>query len=77
MNGKIDVFRIFIVCVFYLFSIGPLKAQNERIIRGKIVNEQQRPLTAIGFKVKNKSISTSTNQNGAYILSITNPNAAN
>lgn len=74
MNEKIDVCRIFIVCVFCLFSIGSVKAQNTITMRGKVVDEQQQPLPGISVKVKDKPISTSTNQNGEYTLSVINPN---
>jgi TonB-linked SusC/RagA family outer membrane protein len=74
MSIKIDLCRIFIVGMFFQFLISSAKAQDATPIKGKVVDEQQQPLPGISIKVKDKPVSTSTNQNGDYILTITDLN---
>lgn len=52
-----------------LMGIGRLSAQ-EKVIHGKIISDQGKPIIGASIKVKDKTLSTSTNEKGEFVLKL-------
>jgi len=50
-------------------SIGRLSAQ-EKVIHGKIISDQGKPIIGASIRVKDKTLSTSTNEKGEFVLKL-------
>ncbi len=55
-----------------VFASVPLAAQNSRIVQGVVIDEQKKPLEGATVAVKQANISSSTDANGRFSLSIPN-----
>jgi len=63
--------KVVLPCLAALFWCTGLYAQNNRTITGTVKDETGTPLPAVNVKVKNSSISTSTNSQGKFSISAT------
>lgn len=69
-----NVLNCFLLLLFSIGSIGQMKAQSQRQITGRVMDEQGELLIGVNVMVEGTTLGTVTDNNGTYTLHVTTPN---
>lgn len=68
-----NVLNCFLLLLFSIGSIGQMKAQSQRQITGRVMDEQGELLIGVNVMVEGTTLGTVTDNNGTYTLHVTTP----